>query len=134
MSRACSYASPAIHTSQKLVPLNSGHADLIMRLRVNRAVTFALEIAMDELACKLNMDPIQLRLKNYAEKDPTSNKPFSEQKFASVLCPGCGTLSAGLSAILSLDPPRKGHRVDRVGHGNGYLFGQSLGRVGAGSI
>jgi xanthine dehydrogenase YagR molybdenum-binding subunit len=41
--------------------------------------TFALEIAMDELACKLNIDPIELRLKNYAEKDPTSKKPFSSK-------------------------------------------------------
>lgn len=34
---------------------------------------------MDELACKLNMDPIALRLKNYAETDPTSRKPFSSK-------------------------------------------------------
>ena len=34
---------------------------------------------MDELAEKLNMDPIELRLKNYAEIDPTSRKPFSSK-------------------------------------------------------
>ena len=72
------YASPAIHTSQKLVPLNVG-TPTYMRAPGESSGTFALEIAMDELACKLNMDPVQLRLKNYAEKDPTSNKPFSSK-------------------------------------------------------
>jgi xanthine dehydrogenase YagR molybdenum-binding subunit len=39
--------------------------------------SFALESAMDALAYKLNMDPLQLRLKNFAEKDPENNKPWS---------------------------------------------------------
>ena len=38
---------------------------------------FALESAIDELAYKLNLDPIELRLRNYAEKDPQTDKPFS---------------------------------------------------------
>src|SRR5437016_7980544 len=41
--------------------------------------TFALESAMDELAYALKMDPIDLRLKNYAERDPESGKPFSSK-------------------------------------------------------
>ncbi len=40
----------------------------------------ALEVAMDELAWKLGMDPIQLRLKNYAEADPNTGKPFSSKE------------------------------------------------------
>ncbi len=36
--------------------------------------TAVLEIAMDELAEKLNMDPLQLRLVNYAEKDPSHDR------------------------------------------------------------
>jgi len=39
--------------------------------------TFALESAMDELAVALNLDPVQLRLTNYAEKNPVSGKPWS---------------------------------------------------------
>ncbi len=39
--------------------------------------TFALEVAMDELAYLLNMDPIDLRLKNYAERDEDKNLPWS---------------------------------------------------------
>jgi xanthine dehydrogenase YagR molybdenum-binding subunit len=34
---------------------------------------------MDELAWKLKMDPLQLRLKNHAEQDPTERKPFSSK-------------------------------------------------------
>src|SRR5215210_6989423 len=40
---------------------------------------FALECAMDELAYALKMDPLELRLVNYAEKDPESGKPFSSK-------------------------------------------------------
>jgi len=38
---------------------------------------FALESAMDELARALEMDPVQLRLKNYSEIDQTADKPYS---------------------------------------------------------
>ncbi len=72
------YASQAISTSQKLVPLTVG-TPTFQRAPGEASGTFALEIAMDELACKLNMDPIKLRLKNYAEVDPTSHKPFSSK-------------------------------------------------------
>ncbi len=41
---------------------------------------FAFESAMDELACELHIDPITLRLKNYAEKDPNTGKKFSSKK------------------------------------------------------
>jgi xanthine dehydrogenase YagR molybdenum-binding subunit len=40
---------------------------------------FALECAMDELAYALKMDPLELRLVNYAETDPESGKPFSSK-------------------------------------------------------
>ena len=39
--------------------------------------SFALESAMDELAYKLKMDPIELRIKNEPERDPSNNKPWS---------------------------------------------------------
>src|SRR5687767_4341629 len=40
---------------------------------------FALESALDELAYELKIDPLELRLINYAEKDPESGKPFSSK-------------------------------------------------------
>jgi CO/xanthine dehydrogenase Mo-binding subunit len=38
---------------------------------------FALECALDELACELGMDPLELRLRNYAEIHPQSGRPWS---------------------------------------------------------
>ena len=40
----------------------------------------ALESAMDELAYALDMDPLALRLRNYAEVDPESGNPFSSKE------------------------------------------------------
>jgi len=40
---------------------------------------FALEAAMNELADQLNIDPLQLRLLNDAEKDESTNQPFSSR-------------------------------------------------------
>ena len=40
---------------------------------------YALESAMDELAYKLGIDPIELRLRNYADVEPGSGKPYSSK-------------------------------------------------------
>jgi xanthine dehydrogenase YagR molybdenum-binding subunit len=40
---------------------------------------YALECAMDELAVKLHIDPLELRLKNYAERDQNESQPFSSK-------------------------------------------------------
>jgi CO/xanthine dehydrogenase Mo-binding subunit len=41
--------------------------------------TFGLESLIDVLASKLGMDPLELRRKNYADSDPTGEKPFSSK-------------------------------------------------------
>src|SRR5262249_10459221 len=41
---------------------------------------FAFECAMDELAARLGIDPVELRLKNYAEEDQNEGKPFSSKE------------------------------------------------------
>ncbi len=41
--------------------------------------SFALESAMDELAYKLKMDPIELRINNEPERDPSNGKPWSSR-------------------------------------------------------
>ena len=40
---------------------------------------FAIESAMDELAHKLRIDPIQLRLANYTDRDENTDKPFTSK-------------------------------------------------------
>ena len=41
---------------------------------------YALECAMDELAAELRVDPLELRLRNYAENDQTKGLPFSSKE------------------------------------------------------
>lgn len=41
---------------------------------------FAIESAIDELAYKLKIDPLEMRRINYAETDPETGKPFSSKK------------------------------------------------------
>ncbi|WP_231460290.1 xanthine dehydrogenase family protein molybdopterin-binding subunit [Pedobacter sp. Leaf132] len=50
--------------------------------------SFALESAMDELAYKLQMDPIELRIKNEPQKDPSNGKPWSSRKTVECLKEG----------------------------------------------
>ncbi|SFP74602.1 xanthine dehydrogenase family protein molybdopterin-binding subunit [Hymenobacter arizonensis] len=42
--------------------------------------SYALEVAMDELAYKAGIDPLQFRLLNYADRDQNADKPFSSKK------------------------------------------------------
>jgi xanthine dehydrogenase YagR molybdenum-binding subunit len=72
------YASEACHTSHNLVEMNLGVATF-QRAPGESSGTAALETAMDELAFKLKIDPVQLRLINYAEKDLGSDKPWSSK-------------------------------------------------------
>jgi xanthine dehydrogenase YagR molybdenum-binding subunit len=41
---------------------------------------FALESAMDELAVATGVDPVELRLRNYAERDENDGKPFTSKE------------------------------------------------------
>jgi xanthine dehydrogenase YagR molybdenum-binding subunit len=72
------YACPNVDTSQKLVKTD---LPTPFAMRAPGAVSgmFALESALDELAYKLKIDPLELRLINYAEKDPETGKPFSSK-------------------------------------------------------
>lgn len=72
------YECKQISTETSLVDMNIG-VQTFMRAPGESTGTTALETAMDELAIKLNMDPLELRLKNYAEKDPGEQKDWSSK-------------------------------------------------------
>ncbi|NUP55250.1 MAG: xanthine dehydrogenase family protein molybdopterin-binding subunit [Gemmatimonadaceae bacterium] len=72
------YASPNIETTHRLVKLDLG-APTFQRAPGEAPGTFAIESAMDELAAALSMDPVALRLKNYAETDPESGRQWSSK-------------------------------------------------------
>jgi xanthine dehydrogenase YagR molybdenum-binding subunit len=70
------YDVPNIDTKYRIVPLNVS-TPAPMRGPGEATGSFALECALDELSYKLNMDPIDLRLVNYAEQDPDKKLPWS---------------------------------------------------------
>ena len=72
------YDCPNQQTSHRLARINTG-TPTFMRAPGEASGTFALESAIDELSYALHLDPIQLRLQNYAEKDPESGKPWSSK-------------------------------------------------------
>lgn len=70
------YECPNVNTSYKLLPLDL-NTPIWMRGPGEATGCFALESALDELSYKLQIDPIELRIRNYAEKDPERNLPWS---------------------------------------------------------
>jgi xanthine dehydrogenase YagR molybdenum-binding subunit len=72
------YLSPAISTSHEAVRVDTG-TPLFMRAPGEATGSIALESAIDEMAQACGMDPLSFRLKNYAEVEPISGKPFSSK-------------------------------------------------------
>jgi xanthine dehydrogenase YagR molybdenum-binding subunit len=72
------YGSPALRVTHRMNRLNYG-TPTYMRAPGESSGSFALESAMDELAYAAGLDPIDLRLRNYADEDPTERKPFSSK-------------------------------------------------------
>jgi len=70
------YTCDNVHLGYKLVDLDQ-YSPMDMRAPGAAHGMHALEVAMDELAAKIGMDPLALRLKNYAETNPADGKPFS---------------------------------------------------------
>ena len=70
------YACPHVRTEQTAVYTNTGPA-VAFRAPGHVEAAFALEQAMDELARVLEIDPIALRRRNYAEQDQLEEKPFT---------------------------------------------------------
>jgi xanthine dehydrogenase YagR molybdenum-binding subunit len=72
------YASPAIWTAHEGVRIDTG-TPLFMRAPGEASGSAALESAIDEMALACGMDPLDFRLKNYAETEPMTGKPFSSK-------------------------------------------------------
>jgi xanthine dehydrogenase YagR molybdenum-binding subunit len=72
------YTSESNSVTEKVVEVNLG-VSTFMRAPGEAPGTAVLEVAMDELAEKLKMDPVQLRLMNYAENDPSHDRPWTDK-------------------------------------------------------
>ncbi len=70
------YACDNIKLAYVLVALDQ-YSPIDMRAPGAAHGVHALEVAMDELAHALAMDPLALRLKNYAERNPMDDMPYS---------------------------------------------------------
>ncbi|HEX2337715.1 MAG TPA: xanthine dehydrogenase family protein molybdopterin-binding subunit [Hyphomicrobiaceae bacterium] len=72
------YHCPNVRLSYRLARIDTATPS-DMRAPGGATGVFAIETAMDELANATGLDPIELRLRNYAEKDENDGKPFSSK-------------------------------------------------------
>jgi xanthine dehydrogenase YagR molybdenum-binding subunit len=85
------YQEPVVNWSATLYPaaarryqylLGKLHVATPCDMRAPGAATglYALESAMDELAVEARLDPLELRLRNYTDRDPSEDKPFTSKE------------------------------------------------------
>lgn len=103
------YACPNVTTSHRLVATNEP-LPIPMRAPGVAPGTFALESALDEAAHALGLDPVELRVRNYADRDLDAEKPWSSngllecyrigaERFGWSARPAAGTARDGRWAI-----------------------------------
>jgi len=78
------YECPNVNTAYKLTKLDLS-TPTYTRGPGETTGVYALESAVDELAYALNMDPLEFRKKNNAEKDPSSGLPWSSKYLSECL-------------------------------------------------
>lgn len=72
------YSAPNVATTHRVARLDLG-TPTYQRAPGEATGTFALESALDELAEELGMDPLELRRRNHADRDPESGLPWSSK-------------------------------------------------------
>jgi xanthine dehydrogenase YagR molybdenum-binding subunit len=78
------YASASRRTTHRLAALDVPVPSW-MRAPGECPGMFGPEVAMDELAERLGMDPVELRVRNDTQTDPDSGKPFSSRNLVACL-------------------------------------------------
>ncbi|MBD0676615.1 xanthine dehydrogenase family protein molybdopterin-binding subunit [Streptomyces sp. CBMA156] len=81
------YASPNRRTTHRLAALDVPVPSW-MRAPGECPGMFGPEVAMDELAERLGIDPVELRIRNEPDVDPESGKPFSSRDLVGCLREG----------------------------------------------
>jgi xanthine dehydrogenase YagR molybdenum-binding subunit len=84
------YSSPNMRSTYRVVRLDV-NMPTFMRGPGESSGAFALESAMDDLAHRLGMDPIALRLRNEPEADQETAKPFSTRRLTDCLTQGAAS-------------------------------------------
>ncbi|HBB30963.1 MAG TPA: xanthine dehydrogenase family protein molybdopterin-binding subunit [Cyanobacteria bacterium UBA8803] len=78
------YGAPNLRLNQEIAVMNIG-TPTFMRAPGENPGLWAIESAMDELAWALQLDPVELRLKNEAKAHQKTGLPFSAKHFADCL-------------------------------------------------
>ncbi|RUU12065.1 xanthine dehydrogenase family protein molybdopterin-binding subunit [Mesorhizobium sp. M7A.T.Ca.TU.009.01.3.2] len=81
------YATPNFSSRLNVVPVNTVQPGWKRGPGENPSA-YALESAIDELAYALNMDPITLRLANWAEIDPSNGMPWTTRQLREAYAAG----------------------------------------------
>ncbi len=84
---AIMYATPNFWSRHSIVPVNTVNPSW-MRAPGENPSAFALETAMDELAYELNLDPVELRLRNWADHDQQANIPWTTRRLREAYAAG----------------------------------------------
>ncbi|MDB5312402.1 MAG: aldehyde oxidase and xanthine dehydrogenase, molybdopterin binding [Gemmataceae bacterium] len=72
------YAAPAIAVATRVIPLDV-QVPTYMRAPGESTGSLAFEVAVDEMAYAVGLDPLEFRLKNHADTHPTEDKPWSSK-------------------------------------------------------
>lgn len=109
------YKCPNVKIDEYIVYINTGQA-CPMRAPGMPQGAFAIEQILDELAEKLNMDPIELRIKNNLEIAPESGKPFRSKGLTECMQEG--------AKLIGWDKRKKtGYGKGRIKRGIGMACG-----------
>ena len=81
------YLAPNMRSTYRVVPLDI-NPPTFMRGPGATTGAFALESAMDDLAYRLGIDPIELRLRNEPDRDQSDNLPFSTRRLTDCIRQG----------------------------------------------
>ncbi len=101
------YAAPNVATTHRLAPLDVPPPSWMRAPGVTPGM-YALECAMDELAVALDVDPVELRIRNDPPRDPESGKPWSSRNLVACLREGAQRFGWG-----DRDPAPRGTRDGR---------------------
>ena len=124
------YACPNVATTHRLVRVNAPQPNPA-RAPGEGPGSFALESALDELAYELDLDPIELRRRNFADRDQHAGLPVVEQRTARVLPRRRRGVRLGAPAPRARHAQRR-PAPSRMGHGGGLLSGLSHRLAGGG--
>ena len=100
------YTSPNMRSTYRVVPLDV-NLPTYMRGPGATTGTFALESAMDDLAYRLGMDPIELRLRNEPERDQTDGPAVLHAAAHRVPAPGRRDVRVGAAQSDAARRPRR---------------------------